>query len=117
MSSKFVALDISLHLGQSTNLEGIVAKKAGRDWRNRNHKRTLGIHNWTQTGKGIYTRALCQKNVGSVKIKQRPIKMGGRTIYRTLSPKRKEHLFKLALTDDPTCERCLGKDESATHPM
>jgi hypothetical protein len=21
------------------------------------------------------------------------------------------------LTDDPTCERCLGKDESATHPM
>jgi hypothetical protein len=25
------------------------------------------------------------------------------------------HLFKLALTDDPTCERCLEKDDSATH--
>jgi hypothetical protein len=39
--------------------------------------------------------------------------MGSRTIYRTLSPK--GHLFKLGLTDDPICERCLGEDESATH--
>jgi hypothetical protein len=53
---------------------------------NRNHK--LGIHNWTQTGKGTYIMSLFQKNEGSVKIKQRPIKMGGRTIYRTLSCKR-----------------------------
>jgi hypothetical protein len=34
--------------------------------------------------------------------------MGGAAIYRTLSP-------KLELTDDPTYERCLGKDESAIH--
>jgi hypothetical protein len=27
----------------------------------------------------------------------------------------KGHLFKLGLTDDPTCEQCLEKDESATH--
>jgi hypothetical protein len=27
----------------------------------------------------------------------------------------KGHLFKLGLTDDPTCEQCLGKDESPTH--
>jgi hypothetical protein len=61
-----------------------------RDRMNRNHKKkkTLGIHNWTQTGEGTYTRALCQKNEGSVEIKQRPIKMSGRTLYRTLSPKR-----------------------------
>jgi hypothetical protein len=25
------------------------------------------------------------------------------------------HLFKLGLTNDPICERCLEKDESATH--
>jgi hypothetical protein len=25
------------------------------------------------------------------------------------------HLFKLGLTDDPTCGRCLQEDESATH--
>jgi hypothetical protein len=27
----------------------------------------------------------------------------------------KEHLFKLGLTDDPTCERHLKEDKSATH--
>jgi hypothetical protein len=74
---------------------------------------TKGIHNWTQTDKGTYIRALCQKNEGSVEVKQRPIKMDGRTIRRTLSPKRT--LLKLGLTDDPACERCLEEDESATH--
>jgi hypothetical protein len=29
----------------------------------------------------------------------------------------KGHLFKLGLTDDPICERCLEEDESATHTM
>jgi hypothetical protein len=50
-------------------------------------QKTLGIRNWTQRGKGNYTRAFCQKNKGSVQIKQRPIMKGGRTIYRTLLPK------------------------------
>jgi hypothetical protein len=27
----------------------------------------------------------------------------------------KGHIFKLGLADNPTCERCLEKDESATH--
>jgi hypothetical protein len=27
----------------------------------------------------------------------------------------KEHLFKLGLTDDTTCEMCLDEDESATN--
>jgi hypothetical protein len=27
----------------------------------------------------------------------------------------KGHLFELELTDNPTCERCLEEDESATH--
>jgi hypothetical protein len=33
-----------------------VAKKAVRDWMKRNHKKkkNLGIHKWTQTGKGTY---------------------------------------------------------------
>jgi hypothetical protein len=65
-----------------------VAKKVVRDWTNRNHKKTLGIRNWTYTGNGTYIRALCQKNEGSVEIKQRPTKMGSRTTYRILSPKR-----------------------------
>jgi hypothetical protein len=72
-----------------------VTKKAIRDWTKRNHKRkkkekknTLGIHNWTQTGKGIYIRTLCQKNEGPVEIKQSSVKMGGRITYWTLLPKR-----------------------------
>jgi hypothetical protein len=32
--------------------------------------KALGIRNWAQTGKGTYTRALCQKNEESVEIKQ-----------------------------------------------
>jgi hypothetical protein len=47
--------------------------------------KTMGIHNWSQAGKGTYIRTLCQKNKGSAEIKQRPIKMDSRTIYRTLS--------------------------------
>jgi hypothetical protein len=68
---------------------------------------------WTQTGKVTYIRALCQNNEGSVEIKQRPIKMDGRLF--TGHCHLKGHLFKLGLTDDPTCERCLKEDESDTH--
>jgi hypothetical protein len=39
--------------------------------------------------------------------------MGGRTTYWTCHLK--GHLFKKGLTDDPTCERCLEEDESATY--
>jgi hypothetical protein len=46
-------------------------------------KKTMEIHNWTQTGK----RTFCQKNKGFVEIKQRPITMDSRTIYKTLSSK------------------------------
>jgi hypothetical protein len=53
-----------------------------------NHKKILGIHNWTQTGIGTYIWALCQKNEESVKIKQRSVKMDGRTTYWTLPPNR-----------------------------
>jgi hypothetical protein len=54
-----------------------------------NHKKkTLGIHSWTQTGKVTYIWGLCQKNEGSVEIKQRPVKMDGGTIYWTMPSKR-----------------------------
>jgi hypothetical protein len=39
--------------------------------------------------------------------------MGGRTTYRTLSPKRTP--FQIGLINDPICERCLEEGESATH--
>jgi hypothetical protein len=52
-------------------------------WTSRNHKKTLEINNWTKTGKtgkGTYTRALCQKNEGSLEIK---ISSPGPVIYGT----------------------------------
>jgi hypothetical protein len=73
--------------------------------------KTLAIRNWIQTGKGTYTWALCRKNEGSVEVKHRPIKMGGRTTYWTLSPKR----TPFQTGTNRTCERCLEEDESATH--
>jgi hypothetical protein len=77
--------------------------------------KTSGIHNWTQTGKGTYIMTLCQKNKGSVEIKQRQIKRDSKLFTGRCNLK--GHLFKLGLADDPTCERCLEKDESATHVL
>jgi hypothetical protein len=82
--------DLNIH---SFDLNQLVAsqlelpRKQSMNGRKKSQK-TLGIHNRTQTVKGTFTRALCQKNKESVEIKQRPIKMGGRTIYKTLSPKK-----------------------------
>jgi hypothetical protein len=36
----------------------------------------------------LYTRNLCQKNQGTVKIKQKPVAMGDRTTCGSLSPER-----------------------------
>jgi hypothetical protein len=38
-----------------------VAKKGSGTGRTEIIIKTLGIHNWTQTGIGTYTRSLCQK--------------------------------------------------------
>jgi hypothetical protein len=65
-------------------------------------QKIMGILNWTQTGKGIYIRTLCQKNKGFVEIKQSHLN---------------GYLFKLGQTDDCTSERCLEEDESATHVL
>jgi hypothetical protein len=88
-----------------------VAKKAVRVWMNRNYKKHWEAIIWLKQAKGFDTRALCQKNEGSVEAKQRQIKMGDRTGRCHL----KGHLFKLGLMDDPTCEICLEEVESATH--
>jgi hypothetical protein len=50
---------------------------------------------------------------GTAKFKQKPVTVGGRTTYETVSPKRTP--FKTGLTDSPICIRCLEKDETTTH--
>jgi hypothetical protein len=59
-------------------------EESGQELEEQKTQKTFGLLNWTETGKGTYTRVLCQKNEGS---KERPIKMSGRTIYRTLTYK------------------------------
>jgi hypothetical protein len=48
----------------------------------------LGVHNWTQTGKGAHIRTLCQKNKGPVKVEQGPIVEDGGSTHRSLPSKR-----------------------------
>jgi hypothetical protein len=57
-----------------------VAKKAVRDWTNRNHKK-----HW-ESVTGLLLGPSARKMKDLLKLK-RPTKMGGRTTYRTLSPK------------------------------
>jgi hypothetical protein len=80
------------------------AKKAVRDWMK--SQKILGIHNWTETGKGTYTRSLCQKNKGYVAIRDQL-----RWVIFTGHCHLKGQPFKLGLTGDPTCERCLEDNE------
>jgi hypothetical protein len=61
------------------------------------------------------TRARSSSTNWAVEIKHRPIKMGGRTIYRTLLPKRT--LFEIGISNDPICERCLEEQELSTHTL
>jgi hypothetical protein len=64
----------------------------------------MGIHNWTQTDRRT-------KDLLKLLRDQLRWTVGLFTGHCHL----KGHLFKLGLTDDPTCERCLEEDESATH--
>jgi hypothetical protein len=48
----------------------------------------MGVHNWTQTGKGAYIKILCQENKGPVKVEQGPIEMDSGTTHRSLPSKR-----------------------------
>jgi ribonuclease HI len=65
-----------------------VAKKAVRDWMKGNRKKYWESTTGLKQAKGLTIWALCQKNEGSVKFKQRSIKMDGRTTYWALPPKR-----------------------------
>jgi hypothetical protein len=59
------------------------------------------------------TKALCQKNEGSVK-KLNEAQLRRVAGLLTGHCHLKGHLFKLGLIDDPICERCLEGDESST---
>jgi hypothetical protein len=90
-----------------------VAKKAARDWTNRKHKEYWESLTGLRQAKGFIqgpsdrrTKDLLRFNIEEVRCV-----VGLLTGHCHL----KWHLFKLGLTDDRICERCLEEDESATH--
>jgi hypothetical protein len=80
-----------------------VAKKPVRDRKITDHKKILGILNRTQSGKRTHTRTLYQKNQETVKIKQKPVTVGGRTTNRILSLRRTH--FQNRIDGLSYCER------------
>jgi hypothetical protein len=82
-----------LDLNQLVASQSGVAKKSGQGLDKQKSYQTVGIHNWTQIGKGTHIRTLCQKIKGSTETKQEPVKMDSWTICRTLSSKRTPFLI------------------------
>jgi hypothetical protein len=86
------------------------AKKAVRDWTNRKHKKK----HWESTtglkqAKGFISGPSARRTKDLLRLNRDQL----RWVVGLLTGHC--HLFKLGLTDNPTCERCLQEDESATH--
>jgi hypothetical protein len=64
-----------------------ISKRAFRDW-TETIKNTGNPQQNSNRQRDTYEEELCQMNQGTVKIKQKPLTMGDRTTYRTLSPER-----------------------------
>jgi hypothetical protein len=87
------------------------AKKAVRDWTNRNHKEY-----WESVTGLIQAKGLIQ---GSSARRMKDLLKLNRYVVGLLTGHchLRGHLFQLGLTDDPICERGLEEDKSATHTL
>jgi hypothetical protein len=90
-----------------------VAKKVVRDWTNRNHKKYWESTTGLKQAKELIPGPSARITKDLLKLNRDGLRwvVGLLTGHCHL----KGHLFKLGLTDDPICERCLEEDESATH--
>jgi hypothetical protein len=90
-----------------------VAKTAIRDWTNRNNKKHWESLTGLKQAKGLILEPSARRTKDLLKLSRDQLRwvVGLFTGRCHL----KGHLFKLGLTDDPTCERCLETDEIATH--
>jgi hypothetical protein len=90
-----------------------VAKKAVRDWTNRNHQKYWQSLTRLKLAKGLIQGPSARRMKDLLKLNRDHLQwvVGLFTGHCHL----KVHLFKLGLTDNPICERCQEKDESATH--
>jgi hypothetical protein len=90
-----------------------VAKKAVRDWTNRNLKKlwesTIGL----KQAKGIIPGPSAKRTKDLLKLNRD--QLGWMVVLFTGHCHLKRHLFKLGLTDETTCEKCLEGVELATY--
>jgi hypothetical protein len=85
-----------------------VAKKAVKDWTNRNHKEYWESITGPTLAKGLIQGPSARRMKNLLKLNRDQLRwvVGLLTGHCHL----KAHLFKLGLTDDPICERCLEED-------
>jgi hypothetical protein len=90
-----------------------VAKNVVFNWMNRNHINRRESTTGLNQAKGLILRPSARREKGLLKLNRDQLRwiVGLFTGHCRL----KKHLFKLGLMDDPTCDRCLEEDESATH--
>jgi hypothetical protein len=89
------------------------AKKVVKDWTNINHKVYWESVAGLTQAKGLILRPSARRMKDLLRLNRDQLRwvVGLLTGHCQL----KAHLFKLGLTDDPICERCLEEDESDTH--
>jgi hypothetical protein len=92
-----------------------VAKRAVKDWMNKTHIKQWESITELKQAKELIPGPSVKRSKDLLKLSRDKFRwmMGLFTGYCHL----KGHLFKLGLTNDPTCERCLEEDESAIHPL
>jgi ribonuclease HI len=92
-----------------------VAKRAVRDWMNRNHKKQWESTTGLKQAKGLISGPSARRTKDLLKLNRDQIRWIVGQFTGHCHPM--GHLFKLGLTDDLTYERCLEEDESATHVL
>jgi hypothetical protein len=91
------------------------AKKAVRNWLNRKHIKQWVFITGHKLAKELIPGPSAKRTRDLLKLNRDQLRwiVGLHTGHCHL----KGHLFKLGLMNDPTCERCLEADESATHVL
>jgi hypothetical protein len=92
-----------------------VAKRAARDWSNRNHKKQWESTTGLKQAKRLISGPSARRTKALLKLNRD--QLGWIVGLFTGHCHLKGHLFKLGLTDDPTYGRHLEEDESATRPV
>jgi hypothetical protein len=90
-----------------------IAKRAVRDWTNRDHKEYWEALTRLKQAKGFLQGPSVKRTKELLRLNRNQLRW--MTGLLTGHCHLRGHLFKMGLTDSPICERCLEKEESATH--